>query len=90
MTDLRHTPLYPPSMGEFIRWYFQDRPSCHIVVPVDDENTYPEIVSPFRKGGEGDLSFFLLGHCEERLVRRGNLCHPVCHYEESDVFYRTT
>ena len=27
-----------------------------------------------------------LRHCEERPMRRGNLCHPVCHSEESGVF----
>ncbi|WP_218112858.1 hypothetical protein [Atribacter laminatus] len=47
--------------------------------------------SPFSKGG---FEFFLLRHCEEvnrfLVGRRGNLCHPVCHSEESDVFYRTT
>jgi hypothetical protein len=25
-------------MGEFIRWYFQDRPSCCLVAPDEDEN----------------------------------------------------
>ena len=43
------------------------------LVPDDIENTYPRFVSPFRKGGKGDLNFYLLRHCEERPVGRGNL-----------------
>jgi hypothetical protein len=33
-----HPPLNPPSMGEFVGWYFQDRYSCCLSASVDDEN----------------------------------------------------
>ena len=46
-------------------------------------------ISPFQKGGEGDLNIFLLRHCEERPMRRGNLIEPFFHPEEGSVFYRT-
>ena len=46
-------------------------------------------ISPFVKGDEGGFEFFLFRHCEERPVRRGNLCHPICHSNESGVFSRT-
>jgi len=45
-------------MGEFIRWYLQDRPSCCYAAPDDNKNPYSESVSPFRKGGWGDLNFW--------------------------------
>ena len=32
-------------------------------------------ISPFQKGGEGDLNIFLLRHGEERPMRRGNLIY---------------
>ena len=44
-----------------------------------------ESFPPLAKG-LGDLNFLLLRHCEERLVRRGNLYHPLSHSEESGVF----
>jgi hypothetical protein len=40
-------------MGEFIRWYFQDRPSCCFAAPSEDENTDSRIyVSRYPKEDE--------------------------------------
>jgi hypothetical protein len=36
----------------------EDEHPCCIAAPDEDENTYPGIVSPFRKGGKGDLIFY--------------------------------
>ena len=41
-----------------------------------------ESVSPFSKGGKGGFEFFLLRHCEEHPMRRGNLIHLLSHSEE--------
>ena len=46
-------------------------------------------IFPFSKGCKGDLNFFLLRHCEERLMRRVNLIELFFHIEEFDVFFRT-
>jgi len=43
---------------------FKIDPHAAFAAPDDDENKYQGIVSPFRKGGEGDLNLFLLRHCE--------------------------
>jgi len=60
-----------------------------MAAPDEDENIIQKSISPFRKGGEGDLILFLLRHCEERLMRRGNLCYPIYHSNESGVFSQT-
>jgi len=43
-------------MGEFIRWYLQDRPSCCSTAPNEDENELPPHLNPLppgeRKKGE--------------------------------------
>ena len=38
---------------------FRIDPHAAFVALDGDENTYPGIVSPFSKGGEGDLSFLV-------------------------------
>jgi hypothetical protein len=39
-------------------YVFRINPHATFVAPDDDENTHPGIVSHFRKGGKGDLSFY--------------------------------
>jgi len=34
-------------------------------------------LTPFCNEGKGDLNLFLLRHCEERLMRRGNLIYTI-------------
>jgi hypothetical protein len=38
-------------MGEFIRWYFQDRHPCCIAAPNEDKNIYKPINFPFLEKG---------------------------------------
>ena len=55
--------------------YLQDRPSCHFGGTSWGWKYYSEINFPLSKRGLGRFELFLLRHCEERLMRRGNLIY---------------
>jgi hypothetical protein len=66
-------PLYFCFITFHLFSYFRIDLHATLVAPDEDENTYPGIVSPFSKGGKGDLNYLLFRHSEERLMRRENL-----------------
>ena len=54
---------------------FRIDPHATLVAPVEDENTIQKSISPLSKRGLGGFELFLLRHCEERPLRRGNLIY---------------
>ena len=57
-------------------------PHATCAAPIKDKNIIQKSISPFSKGGEGDLKFFLLCHCEERPMQRVNLIESFFPSEE--------